>query len=336
MALIKPAPSPRYRSLIIVLLAFLTLTGCRISADDIRAMGARGDSVALSAFLTKNQYENSPDVYLAVHEVLSRRITGAYPALGAALTESSSELGAVAIAVLDSTGMAPPFPGDVLSYLSRTWRDDTLRAARVAARTPEAEHVAWFEKYIIEDLKLSATAYDDLALKARRHALVGGPRRDRFMRYAWQMETYANVLRKVEEVKVEVDLLGERLSPEAAAVESSLWLRGFVVADKGIMNGAHQYEVSSPDLATRAIVRRTDATFTSQGSFTLRVVQEGTVEVTLAPEFGGFTQTWPVFREVRQADVDAYNAFKAEARQVEQRMEDLRARLAALGEPRPL
>ncbi len=324
-------------ALLIVLLTCSALVGCRVetSADDIRAMGARGDGAALSRFLAQNQHQASPTVVLAVHEVLTRRITGAYPLLSGEL-ESQSPLGALALAVLDSTGAAPHDAGAVLEYLSESYGADTLRAARVAKRISEDEHVAWFKEHFVDDLRMTGGAYDGLASAARRHSLVDGPRRERFVAFGRDIAARAAILHEIDEVTAEVRRLGSGITPEVAAVEHSVILSGFVVAEDGVSSGIYRYEIASPQLSTRAILKRPGASFTSQGRFSLPVVQEGTVEVTLNENFGGFTQQWPVFREVRESEATAYHAFKAATREVNGRLADLRARMTALGEPRPL
>ena len=79
-----------------------------------------------------------------------------------------------------------------------------------------------------------------------------------------------------------------------------------IIALRAYMIGAtsaNEYEIQYLDSSKRAVLRTNNAKFTTKGIFTLNVINQGTIDIKLKDELGGFMQKWDCYIEVTTADI---------------------------------
>jgi len=86
------------------------------------------------------------------------------------------------------------------------------------------------------------------------------------------------------------------------------WISGYIVAYyKALMGGGEEYEIKRSGFRLHSILQTSKTIFQSKGTFSLKVKLIDTVPVRVKEEFGGFTQTWDVYKEVTDSEIEEYD-----------------------------
>jgi hypothetical protein len=103
--------------------------------------------------------------------------------------------------------------------------------------------------------------------------------------------------------KVNNTVLGNDVS---STPSESFYLSGYIVSQ----NESNSYEIIVPGQTYRAILYTRYTTFTTKGNFSLPVEKSGTQKVSVKEEYGGFSQEWNTYSEVRPEDIQRWQAYK--------------------------
>ncbi len=86
----------------------------------------------------------------------------------------------------------------------------------------------------------------------------------------------------------------------------ALYLSGYIVHQSNL----GKYEIIVQGQKNRAILNTRYTTFTNKGSFSLPVKKTGTQTVSLKEEYGGFTQEWNTYTEVKPKYIKRWQNYK--------------------------
>lgn len=86
----------------------------------------------------------------------------------------------------------------------------------------------------------------------------------------------------------------------------SFYLSGYIVGQ----NESNSYEIIVPGQTYRALLYTQHTTFTTKGNFSLPVKKSGTQKVTVKEDYGGFSQEWNTYSEVKPEDIKRWQAYK--------------------------
>lgn len=112
-----------------------------------------------------------------------------------------------------------------------------------------------------------------------------------------------NLDEKIEDLYLQLGRLEERREKY-----DYFWISGYIVAYyKALMGGGEEYEIKRSGFRLHSILQTSKTIFQSKGTFRLKVKLIDTVPVRVKEEFGGFTQTWDVYKEVTDSEIDEYD-----------------------------
>ncbi len=144
--------------------------------------------------------------------------------------------------------------------------------------------------------------------------------------YRDKMNYYDNIRTKFENVfdserKIREEI--EELNSEIRK-HKGFRLEGIIISVVDRVYGTETYEISTYSSRNHALLITTETKFTTKGRFSIDVVKAGTREVRVKEEMGGFDQTWNVYREVKQEEIQEVNKKKRKIRELRNKLNEPR------------
>jgi hypothetical protein len=99
-------------------------------------------------------------------------------------------------------------------------------------------------------------------------------------------------------------------------------LSGFIIGQ----NNPISYEIYVPGEAQHALLMVSGTSFQSKGGFNLQVVTTGDIPVTVKEEYGGFQQSWHLYRECDSECMQSYRENLLKVGQLQGELSELRAK----------
>jgi len=114
-----------------------------------------------------------------------------------------------------------------------------------------------------------------------------------------------NLDEKIDDLYLQLGSLEERREKY-----DYFWISGYIVAYyKALKGGGEEYEIKRSGFRLHSILQTTKTIFQSKGTFSLKVKLIDTVPVRVKEEFGGFTQTWDVYKEVTDFEIGEFDRY---------------------------
>ncbi|MCA0388211.1 MAG: hypothetical protein LCH52_06920 [Bacteroidetes bacterium] len=325
-----------------LLLVLILFSGCSKNQNDLQSMANEKDTQGLIEFISDNQGDSikSDLVKFAINLLISKDLTDGKKFLETMIRKEKPK-NLVVNAVESYYNNKKPFESvdSMMIYYFHTVKTGSKPAFFEQFRSvmtygdrklmAEKFRTVFIREIEKDDYKMSGIAVDflvnslkiDDSLSSRMQFLIhetinlSDNSKDGFSSYVdgVYISQLSDSIKKFYSNKrndFEADWNTRNPKPETFdrddVPSEAFYLTGYIVGK----NRNDSYEIIVPGQTYRALLYTSYTSYTTKGSFTLPVQKTGTQNVTVKEEFGGFSQEWNTYSEVKPEAIKRWQAYK--------------------------